>query len=61
MPKKLRTLRELKALTQKELANKAGISEAALNRIETGQAKARPSTRRKLALALGVSPSYISF
>lgn len=52
---RLRFWRERRALTQQELADKAGITRVALARIETGGADPRPSTTRKLARSLGVS------
>jgi DNA-binding XRE family transcriptional regulator len=49
----LRTVREHKLLTQRDLAEKAGISQTTIVRIEEGQAAAL-STIRKLADALEV-------
>jgi transcriptional regulator with XRE-family HTH domain len=43
-------------MTQEQLAKKAGISAAALVRIERNQADPHVSTIRKLADALGVEP-----
>jgi transcriptional regulator with XRE-family HTH domain len=56
---KLRRLRDARALTQEELADKAGITVAALSRIERNSAEPRPTTRRKLADALGVQPEEL--
>ena len=56
---KIRRLRDAHALTQEELATKAGITVAALSRIERNNAEPRPTTRRKLAQALGVDPSQL--
>lgn len=56
---KVRRLRDEQALTQEELANKAGLTVAALSRIERNNAEPRPTTRRKLAKALGVDPSEL--
>jgi len=53
---RLRHLRELAALTQSELAEKAGLTRAAMGRIETGVVNPRPSTIRRIADALGVRP-----
>lgn len=53
----LRVLRTRQALTQEELADRAGITRATLSRIEAELQDARPSTVRKLAKALGVKPS----
>ena len=56
---KVKRLRDKRALTQGELAGKAGLTVAALSRIERNNAEPRPTTRRKLAEALGVNPSEL--
>jgi transcriptional regulator with XRE-family HTH domain len=56
---KMKRLRDARALTQEELAEKAGITVAAVSRIERNNAEPRPTTRRKLARALGVDPSEL--
>ena len=56
---KVKRLRDERALTQGELAGKAGLTVAALSRIERNNAEPRPTTRRKLAEALGVDPSEL--
>ena len=56
---KVKRLRDERALTQEELADKAGLTVAALSRIERNNAEPRPPTRRKLAEALGVDPSEL--
>jgi len=56
---RLRTLRIRRALTQQELAEKAGISKNALNRIELSKAEPHMSTLRKLAQALNVDPTEL--
>jgi transcriptional regulator with XRE-family HTH domain len=56
---KIRRLRDARALTQEELAEKVGITVAALSRIERNSAEPRPKTRRKLAEALGVEPAEL--
>jgi transcriptional regulator with XRE-family HTH domain len=53
---KLKRLRTLNALTQTELAQRAGLTTAAVARIERDEAEPRPSTLRKLAEALDVRP-----
>ena len=53
---KLKRLRTLQALTQVELAEKAGLTTAAVARIERDEAEPRPSSLRKLAKALNVQP-----
>ena len=56
---KVKRLRDERALTQRELAAMAGLTVAALSRIERNNAEPRPTTRRKLAEALGVDPSEL--
>ncbi len=51
----IRRVRELRALSQRELAAKARLSVTTINRIEGGQCKPMPRTVRKLAQALGVT------
>jgi len=53
---KLKRERYAQTMTQEQLAKKAGISAAALVRIENNQADPHVSTIRKLADALGVEP-----
>jgi transcriptional regulator with XRE-family HTH domain len=53
---KLKRLRTLNALSQAELAEAAGLTTAAVARIERDEAEPRPSTLRKLANALNVQP-----
>ena len=53
---RLKRLRTLNALTQAELAEQAGLTTAAVARIERDEAEPRPTTLRKLASALGVQP-----
>lgn len=52
----LRATRLRRLLTQRELAARAGLTAASVNRIETGTTKARISTVRRLAQALDVGP-----
>ena len=52
----LRRLRVLNALTQEELAERAGLTRSAVLRAERDQTAPRPPTIRKLAAALGVQP-----
>lgn len=57
----LKRLRLLAGLTQAQLAELAGMSETALNQLETGRtAEARISTVRKLAGALDVDITDIA-
>ncbi len=56
---RLKDLRIRQALTQQELAEKAGLSTNALNRLELDKAEPRMSTLRKLAKALEVEPAKL--
>jgi transcriptional regulator with XRE-family HTH domain len=56
---RLKALRIRRALTQEELAQRAGLSKNAVNRLEVDKAEPRMSTLRKLARALGVDPSEL--
>lgn len=60
MPKlpNLRTIRERHALSQDELAQRAGVVQHTISRIENGQA-AQHATARKLAAALDVTPEQL--
>ena len=51
---RLKELRKLRALSQQELAEAAGIGRATLSRIERGETGAHGRTLRRLANALGV-------
>jgi transcriptional regulator with XRE-family HTH domain len=53
---KLRRLRREAALSQQELADRAGTTQETISRLERGHNAARGSTIRKLADALGVEP-----
>jgi len=55
--KNLKELRTRAALTQAELAEKAGLTTAAVARIERDEAEPRMTTIRKLAGALDVKPA----
>jgi len=52
---RLRALREKKGMSLRELADKAGVTFATINRIELGKTSPRFETLEKLAKALGVS------
>ena len=56
---KLTAWRERRALSQRDLARLAEVSQFSISRIETGQQKPRPSTLRKLARALNLSPDEL--
>jgi len=52
--KKLKELRRLRALSQQELADSAGVGRNTISRIERGESGAHGRTLRRLAGALGV-------
>ncbi len=56
---RLKNLRTRRALTQRELAARAGISTNALNRLELDKAEPHMSTLRKLARALDIDPTAL--
>lgn len=53
---RLKELREEAILTVHELAERSGVSEDTITKIENGHRAARPSTIRKLAAALDIEP-----
>lgn len=55
----LKRLRTRAALTQAELAERAGLTTAAVARVERDEAEPRMTSLRKLAEALGVDPSEL--
>jgi transcriptional regulator with XRE-family HTH domain len=55
----LRAWRLRKVITQEELAQRSGVAEATISRIESGIQEARISTIRKLAAALGIDPQEL--
>jgi transcriptional regulator with XRE-family HTH domain len=59
--KSLKELRLKNYLSQAELAHKAGLSMATINRLENGRTKPVFKTIRVLAKALGVEPRDIEF
>ena len=59
MRAKVREVRERLFVTQAELAERTGIAEATLSRIENGLQRPRISTVRKIAEALGVRPEEL--
>ncbi len=56
---KLRELRRRRVLTLRELEEESGVSYNTIWRLENGYTDARPSTIRKLAVALGVEPEEL--
>ena len=55
----LKKMRERALLTQEELAQRASIGTATLNRIEKDRVEPHFRTIRKLATALGVDPAEL--
>jgi len=53
---RLRELRDRAALSQADLAQRSRVSRGTIADLEAGKRPARPSTRRRLAEALGVAP-----
>lgn len=60
MNAQLRRIRENRALSRKDLADRSGVSESAIYRAERGETRLRPSTIRELAKALGVEPNELT-
>jgi transcriptional regulator with XRE-family HTH domain len=56
---RLKTLRIEQALTQEELANKAGMAPNTVARLERNETEPHMSTLRKLANALDVAPARL--
>lgn len=56
---KIKKLRIQKGFTQKQLGEKAGISESTIRKYELGQRNPKLETLKKIALALGVSPASL--
>ncbi len=56
---KLRQLRRKAALSQQELAERSGMTQETISRLERGHHAARGRTVRKLADALGVEPKEL--
>ena len=55
---KITRLREARALTTTQLAERAGISQAQISRLENGKQGFRTATLSKIARALNVKPAY---
>lgn len=55
----IRTLRKAANLSQRQLAQKIGMSQQALAKYENGQATPNPTTLSKLAHVLGVSVDHL--
>jgi transcriptional regulator with XRE-family HTH domain len=57
---RLRLFRLRRAFTQADLAERSGVSAMTIIRLEANSNAARPSTVRKLAKALGVTPLQLT-
>ncbi len=55
----LKNLRTLRALTQAEVAERAGLTTATVARVERNEIEPRMTTLRKLAAALEVDPAEL--
>ena len=55
----LKKLRTLRALTQAEVAERAGVTTATVARVERNEIEPRMTTLRKLAAALEVDPAEL--
>ena len=53
---RLRDWRLAKFMTQEDLSNASGLTEASISRIESGQHSPRISTVKRLAAGLGITP-----
>jgi transcriptional regulator with XRE-family HTH domain len=56
---KLRTLRERRFLSHRDLAKRADLSPTTVLNLEAGRVEAQRRTIRKLAQALGVDPAEL--
>jgi transcriptional regulator with XRE-family HTH domain len=57
----LRRLREHRALSRQDLAEKSGVNESTIYRSESGKTRLRPSTIRRLSRALDVEPEELTY
>lgn len=57
--KRLKELREVKGLYQKDLAQKIGVAQSVIARYETGLARPGIDTLMKLAIALETTTDYL--
>lgn len=56
----IKKLRKARGFTQKELAERAGISESAMRSYELGDRKPKPEVTERIAMALRVRPEYLN-
>ena len=57
----VRVVREALGISQRDLAERAGISQGALSNIESGKHGSTPETNRKLADGMGVPLESITY
>lgn len=57
---RVRFIREVKQMTQQELADKLGVSKAAISRLERTPERVSPARLERIAKALGVEPSELT-
>lgn len=55
----IKAWREHLGMTQEQLAEKAGMKQSALARLETGASRPRSATIIKLSVALGIKPDLL--
>lgn len=60
LAKKLRMLRSELRLTQKEVADRASVTESAYRAYELGDRNPKPEVLKRIAAALEVRPEYLS-
>jgi len=56
----LRELRQAKVLSQRDLAERAGVTQKTIVDTERGKIRPHPRTIRKLAAALGIEPEALA-
>ncbi len=57
--KRIKSKREKLSITQKEFAERVGVSPAAINQFEKGEKKPSPDVLTRIAKELGVSTDYL--
>lgn len=55
----IRVLRGIKGWTQVQLAERAGVAQPTISKLENGSFEASDGTRVRLAVALGVDPNVL--
>lgn len=58
--KRIKEIRELYGITQKELGNECGIDPATIRKYETGKLNPKPATIEKIAKGLDIDPSILT-